>query len=66
MQAIDIQWRKSSYSGNGGMSCIEAGHVAAAVLVRDTKNHGLGPVLRVTLSDWRRFTATLRATGANQ
>jgi hypothetical protein len=60
MQAIDISWRKSSYSGNGGMSCVEAGHAAGAVLVRDTKNNGLGPVLRVTASDWRRFIATIR------
>jgi hypothetical protein len=30
------------------------------VLVRDTKNNGLGPVLRVTASDWRRFIATIR------
>jgi Domain of unknown function (DUF397) len=55
-----VPWRKSSYSGNGGQNCVEAGHVAAAVLVRDTKDNERGPVLRVTPSDWHRFTDTLR------
>ena len=55
-----VPWRKSSYSGNGGSACVEAGHAAGAVLVRDTKDNGRGPVLRVTAADWRRFTATIR------
>jgi hypothetical protein len=55
-------WRKSSYSGNGGQDCVEAGHVAGAVLVRDTKDHGQGLALRVTPREWRRFTASLRAS----
>jgi hypothetical protein len=46
------------------MSCVEAGNVPGAVLVRDTKDDGRGPVLRVAPSDWRRFTATIRATRA--
>jgi len=55
-----VPWRKSSYSGNGGMDCVEAGHAGGAVLVRDTKDNGRGPVLRVTASDWQRFIATVR------
>ena len=51
---IDPRWRKSSYSGNGGGSCIEVGS-ADAVLVRDTKQEGHGPVLRFTPGAWRRF-----------
>ncbi|HLK74074.1 MAG TPA: DUF397 domain-containing protein [Streptosporangiaceae bacterium] len=51
---IDPRWRKSSYSGNGGGSCIEVGD-ADAVLVRDTKQEGQGPVLRFTPGAWRRF-----------
>lgn len=54
-------WRKSTYSGNGGMDCVEAGNVPGIVLIRDTKDNGRGPVLRMTVSDWRRFTARLRA-----
>jgi hypothetical protein len=58
-----VPWRKSTYSSGNGGQCVEAGHAAGTVLVRDTKDNGLGPVLRVTPSDWRRFTATIRATG---
>jgi hypothetical protein len=29
-------------------------------LIRDTKNNGAGPVLRVSAQTWRAFTATLR------
>jgi hypothetical protein len=54
-------WRKSSYSGNGGMDCVEAGHVPGAVLVRDTKDNGAGPVLRVTPGGWRTLIAAVRA-----
>ena len=57
-----IPWRKASYSANGGTSCVEAGHVPGAVLIRDTKNNGDGPVLRLTPADWHRFTATIRTS----
>ena len=55
-------WRKSSYSSNGGVDCVEAAHAPGVVLVRDTTQHGTGPVLRVTPTDWRRLTACLGAT----
>ncbi|HEX3955788.1 MAG TPA: DUF397 domain-containing protein [Trebonia sp.] len=63
MQAVGVQWRKSTYSGHGGQNCVEAGHALGAVLIRDTKDNERGPVLRVTASDWRRFTATVRTIG---
>jgi hypothetical protein len=56
-----VSWRKSSYSNNGGGNCVEAGHIPGAVLVRDTKDNGTGPVLRVTSSDWDRLTSAIRA-----
>jgi hypothetical protein len=59
-----IPWRKASYSSNGGAECVEAGHVPGAVLVRDTKDDGHGPVLRVTPADWQRFTASVRIGAA--
>jgi hypothetical protein len=59
---VSPRWRKSSYSGNGGAECIEAGHVPGAVLVRDTTQHGTGPVLRVTPADWTRLLRTVVAT----
>jgi hypothetical protein len=60
---VNPGWRKSSYSGNGGVACVEAGHSGDAVLVRDTKDNGTGPVLRVNPADWSRFTTRVRATG---
>jgi hypothetical protein len=56
-----LPWRKSSYSNGNGGACVEAGHVPGAVLVRDTKDHGAGPVLRVCAPAWRRFVSGLRA-----
>jgi Domain of unknown function (DUF397) len=57
--ALNANWRKASYS-NGTGSCVEAGTVPGVVLIRDTAQHGRGPVLRVTPADWKRFTATIK------
>ena len=46
-------FRKSSYSGDGGSNCIEVGH-DTRVLVRDTKDRQ-GPTLRFTPEAWRKF-----------
>jgi uncharacterized protein DUF397 len=62
--AVNPSWRKSSYSDNGGTACVEAGHVPGAVLIRDTKNHGIGPTLRVTPAAWQRFATRVRANTA--
>jgi len=59
MEQVDPRWRKASYSSEGA-NCIEAGHVPGAVLIRDTKDRELGPVLRVSPEAWKKFTATLR------
>jgi hypothetical protein len=61
---VNPGWRKSSYSNNGGGDCVEAAHVPGRVLVRDTKDNGTGPVLRVTLTDWGHFTSAIRADSA--
>src|SRR5262249_22638120 len=60
VEVAAIPWRKSTHSANGGAECVEAGHVPGAVLVRDTTQHGTGPVLRVTPRDWTRFNGALR------
>jgi hypothetical protein len=52
---IGPRWRKSSFSGNGGGSCVEVGEARRGVLVRDTTQDGTGPVLRFTPAAWRRF-----------
>ena len=31
-----VSWRKSSFSGNNGGNCVEAGSIPGRVLVRDT------------------------------
>jgi hypothetical protein len=53
-------WRKSSYSGGSGGQCVEVGHVPGLVAVRDTKNQGAGPVLRMTAEAWKTFTDGLK------
>jgi hypothetical protein len=53
-------WRKTTYSGNGGANCVQVGDTADAVLIRDTKDNGQGPVLRVSPGAWETFTASLR------
>ena len=60
MERLDPRWRKSSYSGNGGADCVEAGTVPGAVFIRDTKNRERGPVLRISPKDWTRFTASIK------
>jgi hypothetical protein len=58
--ALSANWRKASYS-NGQASCVEAGHVPGFVLVRDTTQHGRGPVLRVTPAGWTRLVKSVKA-----
>jgi hypothetical protein len=55
-----IPWRKSTHSANGGGNCVEAAHTRGTILIRDTKNGGAGPVLRVSAETWRTFLTTLR------
>jgi hypothetical protein len=52
-------WRKSSYSGTNGGSCVEAADLGDSILVRDTADRG-GVVLSISPDAWYRFTATLR------
>lgn len=57
-----IPWRKSSHSvSSGGANCVEAGSLPGQVLIRDTKDDGHGPVLRVSAPIWRAFTTSIRA-----
>ncbi len=58
---VDVNWRKSSYSGGNGAECVEvASPDGGAVAVRDSKQNGVGPVLGVTPAAWRRFTDQVR------
>jgi hypothetical protein len=58
---IEPRWRKASYSGNGGGSCVEvARNLAHVVAVRDSKDPH-GPVLTVEAAGWRDFIADVKA-----
>lgn len=57
-----MNWRKSSYSGNGGGECIEVANTDR-VLVRDSKER-TGPVLGFTAEAWTVFTAALKGLRA--
>lgn len=52
-------WRKSSYSGNGGEACVETASGNGAVLVRDTADRD-GGTLAFTSGAWQAFLTTLR------
>jgi hypothetical protein len=63
MESTILNWRKSSYSGNGGSSCVEVGKTDR-VLVRDTTDR-TGPVLTFSPSAWRRFAAQVKRSLAS-
>ena len=52
-------WRKSSYSGSGGGSCVEVAGAAAGVAVRDTTDRD-GGTLSFPVAAWQAFTATIK------
>lgn len=54
-----MDFRKSTYSGGSGGSCVEVAS-DGAVYVRDTKANGTGPVLRLPADAWTTFTASLK------
>lgn len=53
-----MNWRKSTYSSNGGGECVEAGSNGAVVAIRDTTDRD-GAVLAFTPQAWRKFTRTV-------
>jgi hypothetical protein len=53
MQTMSAPWRKSSYSTNGGQSCVEVA-VDGAILVRDTTDRD-GGTLTFSADAWAGF-----------
>ncbi|WP_433450670.1 DUF397 domain-containing protein [Streptomyces sp. CA-142005] len=51
----ELHWFKSSYSGGSGTECVECAYTGDDTLIRDSKVTG-GPVVRLRLDTWRRFT----------
>jgi hypothetical protein len=59
-ESVDLCWRKSSYSGNGGGSCVEvASNLPGIVAVRDSKNP-TGPSLAFARETWSEFTESIK------
>ncbi|WP_112466902.1 DUF397 domain-containing protein [Streptomyces triticisoli] len=57
-QSTQLNWFKSSYSGDEGGECIEVAADATAIRVRDSKERG-GPQLAFARSAWSGFVADL-------
>jgi Domain of unknown function (DUF397) len=65
--ADGASWRKSSFSAMNG-SCVEIGRlksdrtdVSDWIGVRDTKDHGAGPILTFTNAEWSAFIAGVKS-----
>ncbi len=59
-ESVDLRWRKSSYSGNGGGNCVEvASNLHNIVAVRDSKNPD-GPSLACTRGAWSEFVDCIK------
>ncbi|MBV9448154.1 MAG: DUF397 domain-containing protein [Streptosporangiaceae bacterium] len=54
-------WRKSSFSGSGGTSCVEVAQAGRMIAVRDSKNPGEA-VLTFTEPEWKAFTRAVKAS----
>ncbi len=55
MDLTGAQWRKSSYSGGNGGTCVEVTtNLPGIVAVRDSKNPA-GPALILAPDEWRTF-----------
>jgi hypothetical protein len=52
-------WRKSSRSDGTG-NCVEVATTDGSVGVRDSKQHGHGPVLELTRTGWEAFVRAAR------
>ncbi len=61
MDTSRVIWRRSSYSGANGGTCVEVGAMAgSAVAVRDSKDPD-GPRLAFSPAEWQAFTHQVRA-----
>ncbi|MBH1935770.1 DUF397 domain-containing protein [Streptomyces sp. AV19] len=59
-----VEWVKSSHSGNGGDTCVEFSRTLAAsdvIPVRDSKNPE-GPALTFEVGAWSLFIANVKRT----
>ena len=59
MEGTIMNWRTSTYSENGGATCVETASDAGSVLVRDTTNRN-GGTLAFGAAAWSTFLASVR------
>jgi hypothetical protein len=60
-QCVEVgTWRKSTYSSGQGGQCVEVASASSFVAIRDAKDQGAGPVLRITAAAWTTFTDGLK------
>ncbi|MEU0815405.1 DUF397 domain-containing protein [Streptomyces mirabilis] len=58
-----VQWRKSSYSGDQGGSCVEIAETpSATIAVRDSKNPA-GPILTIAPAAFATFVSWTTTAG---
>lgn len=65
MDVTAVAWRKSSYSGDNGGNCVEAGTFGLVIAVRDSKDQH-GPHLAFAANAWHAFTDQLKAVSPGQ
>lgn len=49
-----MNWRTSSFSGNGGGNCVAVANDSGGVYVRNS-NDPDGPMVKFTREEWRKF-----------
>lgn len=60
LEAAQWKWRISTYSKEGGDTCVEVGHAGDRVAVRDTTDRGRAAHI-VATETWRVFIGGVRA-----
>jgi hypothetical protein len=58
---MTLCWQKSSYSGNGGGSCVEvARNLPRTIAIRDSKDPH-GPILTISPNIWQNLIVDIKA-----
>ncbi|MEU7296603.1 DUF397 domain-containing protein [Streptomyces exfoliatus] len=63
-QPVQLNWFKSTYSGDEGGECVEVATDRAAIHVRDSKERG-GPQLAFARDAWAGFVADVGRSRSN-
>ena len=59
VEVATAAWHKSTYSNSSG-GCVEVASLDPVVGVRDSKQHGRGPILEFTAAAWSDFLAAAK------